>query len=142
MQVTELMVIEKYSHVMHIVSNVVGTLLPGKDAFDVLRASFPAGTVTGAPKVRSMEIIEELERVRRGPYAGAVGYFGFSGNLDSCITLRTVTIKGQTAYLQAAGGIVADSVPALEFKECHNKMRGMLRALEMAEFGIRPEEHV
>ena len=110
-QVTELMVIEKYSHVMHIVSNVKGILRDDKDCFDALQACFPAGTVSGAPKVRAMQIIEELEPVKRGPYAGAIGYFGFSGNMDTCITIRTIVIKGNTAYIQAGAGIVADSDP-------------------------------
>jgi hypothetical protein len=110
-RVPELMVIERYSHVMHIVSDVVGRLAPGRDAYDVMRATFPAGTVSGAPKIRAMEIIAELEAARRGPYAGAVGYFGFDGNLDSCITIRTVLLDG-AAYVQAGAGIVADSVPA------------------------------
>ena len=113
-----------------------GNLEKGKDAFDVLRASFPAGTVSGAPKIRSMEIIDELEPTRRGPYAGSVGYFSFSGNLDSCITLRTIVIKDKTAYVQAGAGIVADSVPANEFQETVNKAKAMLGAIEMAEDGL------
>ena len=135
-KVTDLMVIEKYSHVMHIVSNVEGTLQKDKDAFDVLNASFPAGTVTGSPKIRSMEIIDELEPTRRGPYAGSVGYFSFSGNLDACITLRTIVVKGRKAYIQAGAGIVADSVPASEYQETVNKSKAMLRAIEMAETGL------
>ncbi len=135
-RVDELMTIEKYSHVMHIVSNVVGKLKRGKDQFDVLRACFPAGTVTGAPKVRAMEIIEELEPTRRGPYAGAVGYFSFSGNLDSCITIRTIVVKGDTAYIQAGAGIVADSRPEQEYQETRNKVRALLRAIEIAEQGL------
>src|SRR5690606_25651297 len=103
-QVDELMAIERYSHVMHIVSSVVGRLAPGKDAFDLLRAAFPAGTVSGAPKIRAMEIIDELEPVRRGPYSGVIGYIGFSGNMDSCITIRTVVVKDRTAYVQAGAG--------------------------------------
>jgi anthranilate synthase component 1 len=134
--VSELMVIERYSHVMHIVSNVRGKLEPGKDAYDVIRACFPAGTVSGAPKIRAMEIIDELEPTRRGPYAGAVGYFGFSGNMDTCITIRTLVIKDRTAYIQAGGGVVADSVPALEYQETVNKAKAMLRAVEMAEEGL------
>jgi anthranilate synthase component 1 len=134
-KVNELMVIERYSHVMHIVSNVQGTLEEGRDAFDLLRASFPAGTVTGAPKIRAMEIIEELERVRRGPYAGAVGYFGFSGNMDTCITIRTVLIADGMAHIQAGAGIVADSVPEREYEETMNKAQGMIKAIEMAESG-------
>jgi anthranilate synthase component 1 len=135
-QVSELMVIERYSHVMHIVSNVRGKLSPGNDAYDIVRACFPAGTVSGAPKIRAMEIIDELEPTRRGPYAGAVGYFGFSGNMDTCITIRTLVIKDQVAYIQAGGGVVADSVPALEYLETVNKARAMMRAVEMAEEGL------
>ncbi|HWR59900.1 MAG TPA: anthranilate synthase component I family protein, partial [Thermodesulfovibrionales bacterium] len=135
-RVSELMVIERYSHVMHIVSNVRGALSRGNDAFDVVRACFPAGTVTGAPKIRAMEIIDELEPTRRGPYAGAVGYFGFSGNMDTCITIRTLVIKDKVAYIQAGGGVVADSVPALEYQETVNKAKAMMRAVEMAEKGF------
>ena len=135
-QVSELMVIERYSHVMHIVSNVRGRLAPGRDSYDVVRACFPAGTVSGAPKIRAMEIIDELEPTRRGPYAGAVGYFGFSGNMDTCITIRTLVIKDKVAYIQAGGGVVADSVPALEYLETVNKARAMMRAVEMAEEGL------
>jgi anthranilate synthase component 1 len=134
--VSELMAIERYSHVMHIVSNVRGTLQEEKDAFDVVRACFPAGTVTGAPKIRAMEIIDELEPTRRGPYAGAVGYFGFSGNMDTCITIRTLVIGNNVAYIQAGGGVVADSVPALEYRETVNKATAMMRAVEMAERGL------
>jgi anthranilate synthase component 1 len=135
-QVSELMVIERYSHVMHIVSNVRGTLENGRDSFDVIRACFPAGTVSGAPKIRAMEIIDELEPTRRGPYAGAVGYFGFSGSMDTCITIRTLVIKGKTAYIQAGGGVVADSDPAAEYQETVNKAKAMMRAVEMAEEGL------
>ena len=134
--VSELMVIERYSHVMHIVSNVRGTLANGNNAYDVVRACFPAGTVSGAPKIRAMEIIDELEPTRRGPYAGAVGYFGFSGNMDTCITIRTLIIKDNVAYIQAGGGVVADSVPALEYQETVNKAKAMMRAVEMAERGL------
>lgn len=134
--VTDLMVIERYSHVMHIVSNVVGRIRPDHDAFDVLRACFPAGTLTGAPKIRAMEIIEEMEPQRRGPYGGGVGYIGFNGNLDCCITIRTVVMKGDNVYIQAGGGVVADSVPELEFQETENKARGMIRAIEMAARGL------
>jgi len=130
------MVIEKYSHVMHIVSDVVGELAEGKDAYDVLRACFPAGTVSGAPKVRAMQIIEELEPVRRGPYAGAVGYIGFSGNMDTCITIRTMIIRDDDLYLQAGAGIVADSDPEREYVETLNKAKGMLKAIEIARRGI------
>lgn len=135
-RVDELMCIEKYSHVMHIVSNVVGDLKKGLDAFDVLKACFPAGTVTGAPKVRAMEIIEELESFRRGPYAGAVGYFSFSGNMDTCITIRTAVLKDDIVYIQAGAGIVADSVPENEYTETINKAKGMVQAIEMAEEGL------
>ncbi|MEI7634995.1 MAG: anthranilate synthase component I [bacterium] len=135
-RVDDLMAIERYSHVMHIVSNVVGELREGLDAFDVLRAAFPAGTVSGAPKIRAMQIIDEIEPVCRGPYAGTVGYFSFNGSLDSCITIRTVVMQGNEAYIQAGGGIVADSVPAAEYQETVNKATGMLRAIEMAECGM------
>ncbi len=134
--VADLMTVERYSHVMHLVSHVRGTLEPGRDAFDVLRACFPAGTVTGAPKVRAMEIIEELEPVRRGPYAGAVGYVSFSGNLDTCITIRTILFARGVAMVQAGAGIVADSDPEREYQETMNKARGMLRAIELAEAGL------
>jgi anthranilate synthase component 1 len=135
-KVTELLVVEQYSHVMHLVSHVIGELAPGKDCYDVMRATFPQGTVSGAPKIRAMEIIEELEPTKRGPYAGAVGYFGFSGNMDTCIALRTLTIKGRTAYLQAGGGVVADSVPALEYEETLNKAQALVRAIELARAGV------
>ncbi len=135
-RVSELMVIERYSHVMHIVSNVVGRLAASCDPFDLLKATFPAGTVSGAPKIRAMEIIDELEPVRRGPYSGVIGYFGFSGNMDSCITIRTVIIKDGVAYIQAGAGIVADSVPELEYEETVNKARAMLKAISMAEEAI------
>ncbi len=135
-EVNELMVIERYSHVMHIVSNVRGRLQQGLDAFDLLRASFPAGTVSGAPKIRAMEIIEELEPAKRGPYAGAVGYLSFSGNMDTCITIRTVLFTKERAWIQAGAGIVADSDPEREYQETLNKAAGMLRAIEMAERGL------
>jgi anthranilate synthase component 1 len=131
-RVPELMVIERYSHVMHIVSDVVGELAAGRDAYDVMRATFPAGTVSGAPKIRAMEIVGELEPDRRGPYAGAIGYFGFSGNLDSCITIRTALLDGRKAYVQAGAGIVADSDPDKEYEETCNKARGMLVALALS----------
>jgi anthranilate synthase component 1 len=134
--VTDKMVIERYSHVMHIVSNVTGELKPEMDAVDVLRAAFPAGTVSGAPKVRAMEIIEELEPVRRGVYAGAVGYIGWNGNMDTAIAIRTAVIKDGTLYIQAGGGIVADSVPRLEWEETLNKRRAMFRAVAMASAGL------
>ena len=132
----ELIVVERYSHVMHIVSDVEGILSEGKDAYDVLRACFPAGTVSGAPKIRAMEIIEELEPTKRGPYAGAVGYFSFSGNMDTCITIRTIIMKDGKAYIQAGAGIVADSVPEKEYFETVNKAKGMFEAIEMAEEGL------
>ncbi len=131
-EVDKLMYVQKFSHVMHIVSDVVGTLREDKNAYDVLRASFPAGTLSGAPKVRAMQIIDELEPTRRGPYGGAMGYFGFNGNMDTCITLRTIVIKDGVAYVQAGGGVVADSVPANEYDETRNKARAALRALAMA----------
>jgi anthranilate synthase component 1 len=132
-RVEELMIIERYSHVMHIVSEVRGRLSPGKSAFDALKAAFPAGTVSGAPKIRAMQIIEELEPVRRGPYAGAIGYFDFSGNLDTCITLRTALIANGKAYVQAGAGIVADSVPETEEAETRSKARALLAAVKAAE---------
>jgi len=133
----EFMVIEKYSHVVHLVSAVQARLHRGKSAFDVLRATFPAGTVTGAPKVRAMEIIAQSERDDRGPYAGAVGYVSFSGNLDTCITIRTVLINNGRAYVQAGAGIVADSQPAREYQETVNKAKGMLQAIGVAEQGLQ-----
>ena len=132
-ELSDVMTVERYSHVMHLCSTVTGRLRPGMTAFDALRACLPAGTLSGAPKVRAMEIIDELEPQRRGPYGGAVGYVDFSGNMDTCIALRTMVLKGQTAYLQAGAGIVADSIPANEREETLNKARGLLRALEMAE---------
>jgi anthranilate synthase component I len=139
-ELTDVMTIERYSHVMHITSNVNGMLADGKDAFDALRACLPAGTVSGAPKVRAMEIIDEVEPHRRGPYAGAVGYVDFSGNMDTCIALRTIVIPapGKTAYLQAGAGIVADSQPELEWKETLNKARGLLKAIEITEVRAAP----
>jgi anthranilate synthase component 1 len=132
----EFMIIEKYSHVMHIVSSVIGKLKRGKDIFDVIQATFPAGTVTGAPKVRAMEIIDELENVQRSAYAGCVGYCSFSGNLDTCITIRTIIVKKRTAYVQAGAGIVADSQPTREYRETENKAKALLRAIELAEKGL------
>jgi anthranilate synthase component 1 len=134
--VDELMIVERYSHVMHIVSNVKGKLKGGLDAYDVLSACFPAGTVSGAPKVRAMEIIEELEPTKRGPYAGAVGYFSFTGNMDICITIRTILLKENKAYVQAGAGIVAYSDAESEYVETVNKAKGMIRALEIAAQGI------
>jgi anthranilate synthase component 1 len=130
--VPELMVVERYSHVMHIVSSVKGQLNGQHNAFDLLRATFPAGTVSGAPKVRAMEIIEELEGVRRGFYAGAIGYFGYDGNMDTCITIRTILMRGDTAYIQAGAGIVADSDPAREYEECVNKAAALAEAIVRA----------
>ncbi len=135
-QVNQYMVVEKYSHVMHLVSNVRAQLAKGKDAFDVLAATFPAGTLTGAPKVRAMEIINELEKVKRGPYGGAVGYFSFSGNMDLCITIRTMVLKNGRVYVQAGAGIVYDSVPESEHQESLNKSRGMLQAVRLAAGGF------
>ncbi len=134
-RVPEFMVIERYSHVMHIVSHVVGKLAGRRSAFDVMRATFPAGTVSGSPKVRAMQIIAEQEPTCRGIYAGAVGYFSFSGNLDSCIAIRTIVLKGGVAYLQAGGGLVADSTPEGEYQESISKARAGLRALGQAMSG-------
>lgn len=146
-QLTDVMHVERYSHVMHITSNVRGRLRPELDAFDALRACLPAGTVSGAPKVRTMQIIDELEPHRRGPYAGAVGYFDFSGNMDTCIALRTIVVKQGMAYIQAGAGIVADSVPALEYEETCNKARGLLQAIALTERRhgsavARPSTHI
>ncbi|NOY14387.1 MAG: anthranilate synthase component I [Deltaproteobacteria bacterium] len=135
-EVSELMVIERYSHVMHIVSNVRGQLRPGLDAFDVFRAAFPAGTLSGSPKIRAMEIIDELEPSRREVYGGAVGYFSFSGNMDLAIAIRTLQIEKDRLYLQAGAGIVADSDPEMEYQETLNKARGVKRAIEMANRGL------
>jgi anthranilate synthase component 1 len=135
-KVSELMVIEKYSHVMHIVSEVTGKLRNNKNSFDVMRACFPAGTVSGAPKIRAMEIIAQLEKVKRGPYAGAVGYFSFQGNMDMAITIRTILVKNGKAYIQAGAGIVADSIPEKEYYETINKAGAMIKAVEMAERGL------
>jgi anthranilate synthase component 1 len=128
-EVTELRTVEPYSHVMHLVSTVEGELANGEDAFSAIRATFPAGTVSGAPKIRAMEIIDELEPARRGPYAGVVGYFSFSGNLDCCITIRTALVHGDRVHVQAGAGIVADSRPELEFEETHNKAMAVFAAL-------------
>ncbi len=134
--VPELMTIERYSHVMHIVSHVEGDLRPEFDEYDLIRATFPAGTVSGAPKIRAMEIIDELEPDRRGPYAGAVGYFSFSGSMDSCITIRTITMIGDQAYIQAGAGLVADSDPTKEFEETHHKAAALGEAIDLAERGF------
>ena len=132
-QLTDVMKVERYSHVMHITSNVTGRLSPGKTAFDALRAGLPAGTVSGAPKVRAMQIIDEVEPQKRGPYAGAVGYIDFTGNMDTCIALRTLVLQGKNAYVQAGGGVVYDSVPGDEYEETVNKAKGMLKAIEIAQ---------
>ncbi|GAP08034.1 anthranilate synthase, component I [Anaerolinea thermolimosa] len=132
-RVSELMQVERYSHVMHIVSHVEGRLRPELDAFDLMRATFPAGTVTGAPKIRAMQIIDELESTPRGPYAGAVGYFAADGSMDTCIAIRTMVMRGKTVSVQAGGGVVADSDPALEYQESLNKARALAVAVEMAE---------
>ena len=140
-QVNQLMVVERYSHVMHLVSNIQAQLADGKDAFDVLKATFPAGTLTGAPKIRAMEIIQEMEPSRRGPYGGAVGYFSFTGNMDFCITIRTIVIKDGKILIQAGAGIVADSDPDAEYQETVNKAEGMIQAVRLAASGfeITPE---
>ena len=132
-EVNELMAIERYSHVIHIVSNVRGKLAPGKSAFDLFVSTFPAGTVSGAPKIRAMQIIAELEPEKRGLYAGAIGYFSFNGNLDTCIVIRTIVMQGKKAFINAGAGIVADSDPEAEYQETLNKARAMLKAIELAE---------
>ena len=134
-EVTQFMDIERYSHVMHLVSHVQGKLRKEYTQFDAMRACFPAGTVSGAPKIRAMEIIAELEPEKRGPYAGSVGYFDFSGNMDTAIAIRTIVIKDGTAYVQAGGGIVADSVPETEYQESLNKSAALLTAIDQAETG-------
>tara|TARA_B100000029_G_C16806214_1_gene678668 strand:- start:109 stop:498 length:390 start_codon:yes stop_codon:yes gene_type:complete len=125
------MAIERYSHVMHIVSQVVGEIDPAMNAFDLMRATFPAGTVSGAPKVRAMQIITEMERSQRGSYSGALGYFGYDGNHDSCIGIRTALIKNGRIYIQSGAGIVADSIPTNEYMETINKAKGMLKAVAL-----------
>ena len=135
-QLTEKMLIERYSHVMHIVSNVTGRLLPGLNAIDVLRATFPAGTLSGAPKIRAMEIIDELEPVKRGIYGGAVGYIGWSGNMDTAIAIRTAVIKDGMLHIQAGAGIVADSVPSCEWEETMSKGRAIFRAVSAVHAGL------
>jgi anthranilate synthase component 1 len=132
-EVNELMAIERYSHVIHIVSNIRGKLAAGKTSFDLFVSAFPAGTVSGAPKVRAMQIISELEPQKRSLYAGAIGYFGYNGNLDTCIVIRTIVMKGKKVFINAGAGIVADSDPALEYQETLNKARAMLKAVELAE---------
>jgi anthranilate synthase component 1 len=138
-QVKELMVIERYSHVMHIVSQVEGRLSDGKTAYDLMRATFPAGTLSGAPKIRAMQIISELEQTTRGPYGGCVGYFSFNGNLDCCITIRTALLKDGKAYVQAGGGWVNDSTPEGEFEETVNKSKAMVKAIALAESFHQPQ---
>ncbi len=139
-ELSDVMVIERYSHVMHITSNVTGQLQAGCDAFDAMEACLPAGTVSGAPKVRAMQIIDELEPHRRGPYAGAVGHFDYHGNMDTCIALRTIVIQDQRAYVQAGAGIVADSSPEGEYQETWNKARGLLKAIEITEARCRLQQ--
>ncbi|HKX40384.1 MAG TPA: anthranilate synthase component I family protein, partial [Burkholderiaceae bacterium] len=135
-KVTEAFVIERYSHVMHIVSNVEGLLKEGMSNMDVLRATFPAGTLTGAPKIRAMEIIDELEPHQRGLYGGAVGYVSYTGNMDLAIAIRTGIVQNQTLYVQAAAGVVADSIPEMEWRETEAKARALLRAAELVEEGF------
>jgi anthranilate synthase component 1 len=135
-RVGELMTVERYSHVQHLVTSLTATLRDGADRFDALAACFPAGTVTGAPKVRAMQLIDELEPTRRGVYAGSVLYLDYAGNLDSCISIRTMVLRGERAELQAGAGVVADSVPAREYDECVNKARALVRAVELAERGL------
>jgi anthranilate synthase component 1 len=135
-KVTDCMVVERYSHVMHITSNVVGKLAPGQTALDALKVSLPVGTVSGAPKIRAMQIIDELEPTRRGPYGGAVGYLDFAGNMDTCIALRTIVWQGGAYDVQAGAGVVADSVPALEWEETMNKAKALLKAVEAAGRGF------
>ena len=138
-RVRDLMVIERYSHVMHIVSHVEGLLSAGRTPYDLMRATFPAGTLSGAPKIRAMQIISELEQTARGPYGGCVGYFSFNGNLDCCITIRTALLKDGAAYVQAGGGWVNDSTPEAEYQETVNKSKAMLKAVAMArQFSLPP----
>ncbi len=136
-QVNQLMTVERYSHVMHLVSNIQAHLARGKDCFDVLKAAFPAGTLSGAPKIRAMEIIDELEQTLRGPYGGAVGYFSYTGNMDLCITIRTMVVKGKNIFVQAGAGIVADSDPDAEYQETVNKAAGMMQAVKLAASGFQ-----
>ena len=135
-ELTEKMIVERYSHVMHIVSNVDGSVKPNTDAIDALKATFPAGTVSGAPKIRAMEIIHDLEPIKRGIYSGAVGYLGWNGNMDTAIAIRTAVIKDGVVNVQAGAGIVADSVPEYDWKETLNKARAMVKAIEMASSGL------
>ena len=134
--VTDFMTIERYSHVMHLTSNVVGQPRPETDQFELFKMTFPAGTVTGAPKIRAMQLIEEIEKTKRGPYAGAVGYFSLTGDMDWCINIRTIIMKGDDFYLQAGAGIVADSVPEKEYLETQNKIAVLRKAIETAERGL------
>jgi anthranilate synthase component 1 len=135
-KVTDAFVVERYSHVMHIVSNVEGLLKPGLTNMDVLRATFPAGTLSGAPKIRAMEIIDELEPVKRGIYGGACGYLSFAGDMDVAIAIRTGIVQNNTLYVQAAAGVVADSIPEMEWRETEAKARALLRAAELVEEGF------
>jgi anthranilate synthase component 1 len=135
-KIDDVMSVERYSHVMHITSNVTGELADGKTAFDALRVSIPVGTVSGAPKIRAMQIIDEFETTRRGPYGGAVGYFDFAGNMDTCIALRTIVWKNGSFDVQVGGGVVADSDPAAEYEETVSKSRAMLKAIEVAQAGF------
>ena len=135
-ELPDIMIVERYSHVMHLSSTVVGKLRDDVDSFDALGATLPAGTVSGAPKIRAMEIIDSLEPQKRGPYAGAVGYLDYSGNMDTCITLRTLVMQNGQAYIQAGAGIVADSDPTAEYQETLNKARGMMRAVELTEYAV------
>jgi anthranilate synthase component 1 len=135
-KVTDAFCVERYSHVMHIVSNVEGVLKPGMQSMDVLKATFPAGTLTGAPKVHAMELIDQLEPVKRGIYGGACGYLSYAGDMDVAIAIRTGIVKNQTLYVQAAAGVVADSVPELEWAETEHKARALLRAAELVEEGL------
>jgi anthranilate synthase component 1 len=138
-KLSDVMVVERYSHVMHITSNVSGMLRPELSAVEALRAGLPAGTVSGAPKVRAMEIIDEIEPHKRGPYGGAVGYFDFCGNMDTCIALRTLVIQNGRIDIQAGAGIVADSVPQMEYRETLNKARALLKAIHIAETQLTPQ---
>jgi len=141
-QVNQLMVVERYSHVMHLVTNIRAQLSEGKDCFDVLKAAFPAGTLSGAPKVRAMEIIDELEPTRRGPYGGAVGYFSYTGNMDLCITIRTILVKNGKIFIQVGAGIVADSDPDMEYQETVNKGEGMMQAIRLAASGFEIKKNI
>jgi anthranilate synthase component 1 len=141
-QVNQLMVVERYSHVMHLVTNIQAQLATGKDCFDLLAAAFPAGTLSGAPKVRAMEIIDELEPTRRGTYGGAVGYFSYTGNMDLCITIRTMLVKDGKIFIQVGAGIVADSDPEKEYQETVNKGEGMMQAIRLAASGFELKKKI